>query len=1039
MILLILIYTMNLGFCAEDNRASKVDFYKGAKEFINEINSIISNKEELKKMESDEKYEGKVENIEILEQSNSELSKKSFEDYIQKYPNSSFVPDALYRLSKLYYEETAQRIIKDTENYEKEYQKFLRGETQSLPPEPSTDYSDAIRVLNMLVNNYPNYKYRDESLYLLGYTYFEQGNIEKGIAAYQALISEYPKSDKLSEVYTRLGEHYFDSDDLSKAVYYYSQVLEHPDSPYYENVIYKLAWTYYHKKRIDEASSFFVSLIDYNDKKFGSDYVSSTINEAKNYIAIGYAESPKGIKGAYDFFRKIGGRTYEYEILSKICELYASSDRLKEALTSIAFLFEHYPYNPDTPVIHEKIINSIKPEQNLKLLNTERDKMIKLLEDGSVWREKNKDNTKAIFTAEQIIKRQLIAAAFYHQERGEDKNDRKEYITAAQLYYNFLKKYPMDGLVLGARLNYAKVLFNLKDYDGAIQEFSVVEKHTEDEKIREESGFSLVTSWQNKLKKQFPRKYLTKEIIPMLDENGKLMPVGSLSYNEGVAATACKEYETDNPNGKRIPQVLYVKAELYFRNNMFDEARGVYNEIIGRFPKEKVAVDSVRNMIAMYTYENNYTKIEEWSKKLLASGGMDKNINRDEKEINSLLTGSVFKSAKAMDEEGRFDEAANEYVRLAKQYPKSEYSDAALYNAGLIYEKRGNSSGAIKSYKSMLARYPGSKNTVSALFRLAVNYEQQLDFYHAVLFYNNITKKYWKTAFASDANYNAARISRAFNQYDKAAEHYMAYGALSKNKKERASSLTLSASLYEKAGKYLKALNAYDRYIKENKADLDGVIMSHISRARIYEILRKKNYAYVEYNSVVKRFNASGSPSANAQTVNYNAEARFKMVSELSSKYHSIKVKTTSVKEMKTAYEVKQHLLQKLSDQYLKIINLGSPEWSVASLYMIGLDFQNFADFLYEIPVPKQLNTDDLINEYKSQIQTQALPYEDSAIEYYEKSIAESARLKTLNDWTRKAKSRLTKLKPEQYKESKEEIPVLYPSIDIKVYGFMGK
>lgn len=1039
MIFLILIYIINFAFCAEDSRAPKVEFYKGAKEFISEINSIISNKEQLKKMESDEKYEGKVENIEMLEQSNRELSKRSFEDYVQKYPNSPHVPDALYRLSKLYYEETSQKIIKDTENYEREYQKFLRGEIQVLPPEPSTDYSDTIRVLNTLTKAYPTYKYRDEALYLLAYTYFEQGNIEKGIESYEALIKEYPKSDKLPEIYTRLGEHYFDSDNLSKAVYYYSQVLEHPDSPYYENVIYKLAWTYYHKKRIDEASSFFVSLIDYNEKKFGSDYSSSTINEAKNYIAIGYANSVKSMQGAYDFFRKIGGRTYEYEVLSKICELYASSDRLKEALTSLTFLFNHYPYNPDNPVINEKIINSIKPEQNLKLLTIERDKMIKNFGEGSVWREKNKDNFKAIFTSDQIIKRQLIAAAFYHQEKGDDRKDRKEYIMAAQLYYDFLRKYPMDGLVISARLNYAKVLFNLGDYDGAIQEFSVVEVNTEDEKVREESGFSIVTAWQNKLKRQFPRKYSIKDITPMLDEKGKLLPTGSLNDPEEATLSACKSYESSNPNGKRIAKVLYVKAELFFRNNQFDEAREIYNEIINKFPNEKVALDSTRNMIALYTYESNYSKIEEWSKKLLASGNTDNSVNRDEREINSLMTGSVFKSAKAMEEEGRFDEAANEYIRLAKQYPKSEYSDAALYNAGLIYEKRGNPSSAIKSYKSMLVKYPKSKHTIGALFRLAVNYEQQLDFYHAMISYSQITTKYWKSSFAADANYNAGRITRAFNQYDKAADYFTAYSLLSKDKKEKASALLVAAALYEKTGKYIRALNSYDKYIKNNNRDLDGTVMAHISKGRIFELLGKKNSAYLEYNNVVRRFKASGSPDVNPETVSYNAEARFKMVFDMSNRYHSIRVKNTSVKQMKNAYETKQDLLQKLSDQYLKIINLGSPEWSIASLYMIGFNFQKFAEFLYDIPVPKEINTDELINEYKSQIQTQALPYEDNAIEYYEKCISESARLKVVNDWTRKAKSRLSRLKPEQYKESKEEIPVLYPSIEIKDYGFMGK
>ncbi|MCX6111799.1 MAG: tetratricopeptide repeat protein [Proteobacteria bacterium] len=1039
MIILILFYMLNLGTYADDERSAKVDFYKGAKEFVNDINGIISNKEQIKKMESNAKFDDSVEGIEILEQSNRELSIKSFEDYIQKYPNSPYVPDAMYRLAKLYYEDTAQKVIKDTENYEKEYQKFLRGEIQVLPPDPAADYSDTIRLLNTLTKDYRDYQYRDDALYLLGYTYFEQGNPQKGIEAYEALIQEYPKNDKLAEVYTRLGEYYFDVDNVSRSVYYYSQVLEHPNSPYYENVIYKLAWTYYHKKRIDEASSFFVSLIDYNEKKFGTSYTSSTMNESKNYIAIGYADIPKGIQGAYDFFRKIGGRKYEYEIMQKICELYASSDRTKEALNAFNFVMEHYPYSPENPIIYEKVLNSIKPDQNLKLLGVERDRLIQLFGEGSTWREKNKDNIKAIFIVEQIIKKQLIAAAFYHQEKGDEKNDKKEYIKAAKLYYEFLKQYPMDGLVVGARFNYAKVLFNLGDYEGAIKEFTAVQDYTEDEKFKEESSFSLVTTWQNKLRRDQPRKYAIKDVKPLVDKDDKLLPQNALNEEEEATMAACAKYEKLNPKGKRLPHVWYIEAEIYFRNNMFDVSREKYENIVENYPNEKVATDSIRNMVASYTYEKNYPKIEEWSRKLLASKNFGVGLSSDEEEIKSLMTGSVFKSAKKMEEEGRYEDAANEYIRLAKQYPKSEYSDAALYNAGLIYEKVGDPINAIRSYRFMLVKYPRSRHTVEALFRVAVNYEQQLNFPNAIYFYEEITKRHSKTSFIADAHYNAARIRRAYNQYEKAANHFMAYSMMVKEQKEKANSLMLSASLYDKAGNYAKALNLYQYYIKQNRKDLDGVMLSHTSKARIYGQLNKKKLAYMEYVSAVNTFKASGSPSSDLQANEQNAESKFMIIFELSNKYHSIKVKNRSVKAMKIAYDQKQKLLQTLSEQYLKVINLGSPGWSVAALYMIGYEFQKFAEFLYEIPIPKQINTEQLINEYKSQIQTQAMPYEDKAIEYYEKSISESARLKIVNEWTKRAKQKLSKLKPEQYKESKEEIPVVYPSVDIRDYGFIGK
>jgi len=339
----------------------------------------------------------------------------------------------------------------------------------------------------------------------------------------------------------------------------------------------------------------------------------------------------------------------------------------------------------------------------------------------------------------------------------------------------------------------------------------------------------------------------------------------------------------------------------------------------------------------------------------------------------------------------------------------------------------------------MLVKYPKSKHTVETLFRVAVNYEQQLDFQNSIYFYEQITKKHPKTEFAADAHYNAARIRRAYNQYEKAADHFMAHSIMAKEQKEKAESLMLAASLYDKSEKYAKALNSYEYYIKRNKRDLDGVMLSRTNKARIYGELDKKKLAYMEYVLAIKTFKASGSPSADLQANEQNAEARFMLVYDMSNKYHAIKVKKNSVKVMKLAYDQKQQLLQKLSEEYLKIISLGSAGWSVAALYMLGYEFQKFSEFLYDIPIPKQINTEQLINEYKSQIQAQAMPYEDKAIEYYEKSISESARLKVANDWTKRARQRLSKLKPEQYKDNKDEIPVVYPSMDIKDYGFIGR
>jgi tetratricopeptide (TPR) repeat protein len=230
-------------------REATVDFYKASHEFVSEIESIAANERYLDKLDVEDQYESKAENISVLEDANRKLSIRLFHKYISKYPESRFIQDVLYRLGQLYFEDSAEKLIRDTEAYETEYKKFIVGELQVLPSEPIVDYTNSIAVLKRLIRDYKDYRFRDRALYLLGYAYFEEGKIEQSIVVFDQLVSEFPKSEKLPEVYTRLGEFYFDTDNFSKAVYYYSHVLEYPDSAYYDKVLYKLAWSYYRKKK----------------------------------------------------------------------------------------------------------------------------------------------------------------------------------------------------------------------------------------------------------------------------------------------------------------------------------------------------------------------------------------------------------------------------------------------------------------------------------------------------------------------------------------------------------------------------------------------------------------------------------------------------------------------------------------------------------------------------------------------------------------------------------------------------------------------
>jgi len=1015
-------------------RLAAEDYFISSKEFIAEIESIAANEKYFEKIRIGENFESTIQNLSLLESANRSKSIELFETYIKRYPSSDYAPDVLYRLAQLYFEEDSLTYIRNQEKYQKQYEDFKAGRINSLPIEPQISYKNTINTIRVLNRRYPKYKFRDMALYLLGYAYFEQGDIDLTAEIFEQLADEFPNSSKLPEIYTRLGEYYFDFEMYEKAISYYSHVLEYPDSVFYDKVLYKLAWSYYRLRRINEMADYFTALIDLHDRKHGQESTSTFKREAINYITIGFTEHAKGIEDIYNYFRRKGNRYYEFEVMQKVLELYTLSARLDDAEKAISFIFNKYQNHPKNPQLFDSLIEAYaragKTENVLKL----RDNLLKLFGDSSSWRKNNASDIMAVINANKIIEKNIIASALHYQEEADKSKDYKYYIKAGSLYNEFLNKYYTSFLAVGARHNYAQVLFNLKQYEDAVEEFYRVISLDKENTYIETSSYFLVLSRQNILKKH-DKKYLSSELNVARDKDGKVVLALELNNYEKLLIQDATKYEEYNPKGTRIPTVWYLVAEIYFRNNNFEKARDYYKKIITNFPKERISIDSIKNIIASYNYEENYSEVQEWSNRLLKSGAISKS-KEEMNEIRGLLTGSLFKTAKLLESNNKFIEAAEEYIRLANQHPNSTHATAALYNAGFIYENLNKPLLAIQTYNILITKYPKTKFGANTMYRIAVNYEYQLDFDKAMETYKKLVNNYPNEQTAVDSYYNIARLYRANNDFKRAASNLTAYYKREKELKDKNLAILQAARLYERSLDYNEAIKTYSYYIDLNKNNLDAVMESLVLIGRLYIKLNDTKRANEYYNRAINSYKASGSPDS-LIAKHYFAEAIFRNIEIKVIKYEALKI-GSNLARMEKIFLDKDKLYNELMKELIGVVMLGSAEWSLASLYMLGYLSQDFANFLYEAPIPKEINTEDLIQEYQVQLQMKAMPYEDTAIENYEKCISESARLKVINEWSKKARYSLSILKPDLYKVEKEGIASSYPTIELLDYGFFG-
>ena len=157
----------------------------------------------------------------------------AFTDFLASHPNDPRAGIILYRLGLCYYNQilSADRDQTNTENALATFQQLLQRfpnspnaqEAQNLIQRCKTrlaehevvvssyylkkkKYKPAIKRLEQLLSDFPDYYYRDEAFYYLGKAYFKTGQDDKTRQTFQLLFEQFPGSGFADKARTLLNE-----------------------------------------------------------------------------------------------------------------------------------------------------------------------------------------------------------------------------------------------------------------------------------------------------------------------------------------------------------------------------------------------------------------------------------------------------------------------------------------------------------------------------------------------------------------------------------------------------------------------------------------------------------------------------------------------------------------------------------------------------------------------------------------------------------------------------------------------------------------
>ncbi|MFH1018264.1 MAG: tetratricopeptide repeat protein [Pseudomonadota bacterium] len=923
----------------------------------------------------------------------------------RKDPNAK--ADILYRIAEDYLLYDKAIYFRQMVAYQQQMDLFTKGKTKTVPKEPKFTPVRAFKLFENIVATSPKYDRLDEVLFRAGFYGQDVGSkdVDK---YYLRVIHDYPKSHYRLDSYMQLGDYHFQHRQLDKAVDDYKMILREP-SKLYNFALYQLGWCYYNQGKVRAANTVMQEVVK------SSKGVQNEIElreEALKDLVVFYADLGL-IEEAQQYFVSIGEPDYALKVLEKLSETYFSQARYDKAIETIRRLIAARPYAENTPKNHSRLVECYEKSQQLDKAMREMQVFVVSYDRNSLWFKQVTDSD----AREYALERAEVYARFlpkkYHelaqQTARMEPHKSAEYMRTALVFYKkYLDQFGDNKNAYEMRFLYAELLFKEKNYAEAAKEYELVAKSGSKGKRHKEALLGQIDAL-SRLEEAYFKDIEAKGI----KQKGKFDPIPLSGYAQ-LLVEADEAYVRAFPKDPKVPDTLLHRSQIYYNYNQFDRAQKGFWGIINTYPDSSASSTSRHLVLDILNIHKDWESLEKTASQFLADPKFATADNRA--LLLKLIQGSIFQRAKDMEEKKKYREAADTYMRLTTKYPTSEFADKAMYNAAIDYINADEAEKAMQTAQAFLARFPNSELVPKMMAALASHFDDNLDYVHAAYYYELLATKDPKSPLAPDSLFNAGLYRENLRHYDKALEDYRTY--LEKYPKAKdASEIFFSTGLvYEKRKDWRETAATFKAYPQRPGSTKERNIEAYFRLGNALAKLKNEDGAARSYQTALafyKRYNQESGQQGSTIGGRYAAKSRFELLKKDMDEYMAIRLRMPQ-RVLAAAIEQKARLLAKIKDRYLEIINYGDAEMGVGALYQIGVLYQNFAQALFNAPVPKGLTPEEL-QTYQQELQNRAAPIEAKAAEAYETAFNKAVELEVYNEWAKKAHDRLTEYKSDKY------------------------
>ena len=672
------------------------------------------------------------------EMAEEEASKEVYQELIDKYPESEYIPEAYMHLAEFYFqpklgqdrEETIRNLNKAAQLY-KNVLKFkdspryadalykLGWTYYRLAAADPNYFNDAIIYFTFVVQDIEKFQQLDpegkfvkanikpEALQYIAASFVDTSYTKRGVAKAEGFIQNIGMPEFGVDILGDMGDLYARIVDYDNSILAYSTLLQmYPDYAYAPRIGKKIADVYLENQEPSQAYMEREKLFQgYNPKTEW--YANIELSDLKDRILI--------LDEATQLTEEALRANIIYQLNMAEAREQAKGDSMVayQEFASLAKVYlETYPTHENAYEIDWSLAFVLDTE--LKRYREAFEEYIRVSNDYLEDSHRKDAATNAIVVAQTLVDelRQTkdttqIGGIDMAQMTAQELTDQEKML--AEAFDNYIKLYPDDERTPTYLASAGALYYQHRQYDLARKYYKTMVTKFPEAQQRSVGLLSLMNSYF------FLGNYADAEFVAK-----KIVDLPDLPEDQREVAS------------KRIGESIYKNAEKLEQEERYAEAAKEFFRVYIEARYYKDIVD-----LALFNSAKNYEQIDEWLQAIAVYDTLV--VNFPESEYRLIALGHIADDYKQMEDYAGVGAA---YERIFILYPEHKDAEAALYNASLFYAKANSWRDAIRVNNSYIQKYPDNPDSKDLLFENARYYLKLDDLASANRIYDEFAQRY---------------------------------------------------------------------------------------------------------------------------------------------------------------------------------------------------------------------------------------------------------------------------------------------------------